>query len=111
MTEFCHEKNQITVKEVAEKMERGETFRFIDIRGPEYRAIANIEGSEDATEEVMESLMAEPPDTDIVIFCHRGISSIDVTQFLLDQGFTNVRSMIGGIGAWSHEIDPNVPTY
>ena len=111
MPDFDPEKNQITVKEVAEKIERGDEFRFIDIRGPEFRAKANIEGSEDATEEVMEDLLSQPPDTDIVIFCHRGISSIDATQFFLDQGFTNVRSMIGGIGAWSHEIDPSVPRY
>jgi len=102
---------EITVREVAEKLERGDSFRFIDIRGAEFRSIANIEGSEDATEELMEGLLAEPPDTEIVFFCHRGISSLDVTGYFLEQGFTNVKSMSGGIAAWSQEIDPDVPRY
>jgi rhodanese-related sulfurtransferase len=34
-----------------------------------------------------------------------------VVQWLRQQGFANAQSMTGGIGAWSQDIDPNVPTY
>ena len=103
--------HQITVKEVKEKMDRGEDFRLVDIRGPEFRKIANIEGSEDATEELMEGLLGLPKETEIVFYCHRGISSLDVTAFFLEQGFPNAKNMAGGIFAWSDEIDSSVPRY
>jgi rhodanese-related sulfurtransferase len=34
-----------------------------------------------------------------------------VTQFLRQQGFTQVQNMTGGIDAWSQQIDPGVPRY
>lgn len=103
--------HQITVTEVAEKMQKGEPLRLIDIRGPQFREIANIEGSEDATEELIEELLTLPKDTEIVFHCHVGVSSLDITGYFLEQGFTNAKNMAGGIAAWSAEVDPDVPRY
>ena len=103
--------HQITVQDVHQKLQAGDAMRLIDIRGPEYRELAKIEGDEEATDELMEELLAMPKDTELVFYCHRGISSLDVTAFFLEQGFENAKSMIGGIGAWSIEIDPSVPRY
>jgi len=47
----------------------------------------------------------------IVVYCHAGVRSLDVTRRLRRAGFTNVRSMAGGIHRWSVEIDPTVPVY
>ena len=47
----------------------------------------------------------------IVVFCHGGIRSLRVTNWLREQGFNSAQSMIGGIDAWSQEIDSNVPRY
>jgi adenylyltransferase/sulfurtransferase len=35
----------------------------------------------------------------------------DATGFLLQQGFANVKNLIGGIDAWSVQIDGTVPRY
>jgi len=43
--------------------------------------------------------------------CHHGIRSLDAAAFLKSHGFTNVRSMRGGIAVWSAVVDPNVPQY
>jgi rhodanese-related sulfurtransferase len=40
-----------------------------------------------------------------------GMRSMDATQFLLQQGFKNVKNLTGGINAWSQQIDPSVPRY
>ncbi|MEM6757815.1 MAG: rhodanese-like domain-containing protein, partial [Planctomycetota bacterium] len=40
-----------------------------------------------------------------------GGRSLKVTQFLRQQGFTDVKSLAGGIDAWSRSIDPDVPRY
>ncbi len=47
----------------------------------------------------------------IVVYCHHGGRSLMVTQWLRDQGWTGVRSMAGGIDAWSILVDPSCPRY
>ena len=51
------------------------------------------------------------PEEHIVVFCHRGVRSMNVTQWLRQQGFDKVQSMHGGIDQWSRTIDSKVPTY
>lgn len=50
-------------------------------------------------------------DRPIVVQCHTGKRSLKVTAILRANGFTNVRSMAGGIELWSSDIDPKVPRY
>ena len=51
------------------------------------------------------------PDAPIVVMCHHGARSLNVTLWLRDQGFTHAQSLSGGIDAWSRTVDPNVPRY
>jgi rhodanese-related sulfurtransferase len=48
---------------------------------------------------------------EIVAYCHVGERSIDACLVLWDAGFRKIRSMIGGIEAWSELVDPTVPRY
>lgn len=47
----------------------------------------------------------------IIVYCHHGRRSMQVTATLRALGFTNVKSLAGGIDAWSLSIDPTVPRY
>ncbi|MFT3686322.1 MAG: rhodanese-like domain-containing protein [Phycisphaerales bacterium] len=47
----------------------------------------------------------------IVVYCHHGMRSLRTTAALRALGFTNVKSLAGGIDAWSAAIDPSVPRY
>ncbi len=47
----------------------------------------------------------------IIVYCHHGVRSMNACFFLRELGFEDVLSLAGGIDAWSHEIDPNIPTY
>ncbi len=51
------------------------------------------------------------PDEPIVVICHAGVRSMNVTIWLRNNGFENVQSLRGGIDAWSREVDPSVPRY
>jgi rhodanese-related sulfurtransferase len=51
------------------------------------------------------------PHQEIVAYCHVGERSIDACLVLWEAGFRKVRSMIGGIEAWSELVDPTVPRY
>jgi rhodanese-related sulfurtransferase len=51
------------------------------------------------------------PSQPVACLCHHGMRSLQVANFLLQSGFTEVVNLQGGIDAWSHEIDPSVPRY
>lgn len=51
------------------------------------------------------------PDTHIIVICHHGVRSLNVTVWLRNQGFDSVQSLAGGINAWSEKVDPSVPRY
>ena len=50
-------------------------------------------------------------DEDVICFCHHGMRSLDVANWLRAQGVKSAKSMSGGIDRWSVEIDPKVPRY
>jgi len=46
-----------------------------------------------------------------VVYCHHGIRSMHVALFLRSHGFTDVKSLRGGIERWATEIDPTLARY
>lgn len=101
---------QMTVKELAQKLEAGEVT-LVDVRGPDDRTRAFIEGSLFLDRETMEELEKLPKDTELAFLCHHGNSSMGAAEHFRKQGFTNVSNVAGGIHAWSMEVDSTVPTY
>jgi rhodanese-related sulfurtransferase len=47
----------------------------------------------------------------LLVMCRSGGRSMQVANFLAQQGFDKLYNLAGGITAWSREIDPSVPTY
>ena len=47
----------------------------------------------------------------VVVVCHHGVRSMNVTVWLRQQGFEKAQSMRGGIDAWSKRVDGKVPMY
>jgi len=50
-------------------------------------------------------------EAETIVMCHLGMRSAQMCQWLIDQGFTNVKNLSGGIDAYSRQIDPSVPLY
>jgi rhodanese-related sulfurtransferase len=50
-------------------------------------------------------------EAETIVMCHAGGRSMRVAQFLVNQGFTNVVNLAGGIAAWSESVDATVPRY
>lgn len=106
------EKMHISVRETADALKAGQGLKLLDVRSPEEWQIAHISGAQLVTQELaVEILQQWAKDTPIVVHCHSGVRSLDAAAYLSSHGFTNVRSMTGGIEAWSNEIDPSVPRY
>ncbi|MBI3892194.1 MAG: rhodanese-like domain-containing protein, partial [Candidatus Wallbacteria bacterium] len=104
-------KLEIGAREAAEKFRKKE-IRLLDVRTEEEWQLAHIEGAQLVNEQVGQEIMTQwAKDTPMVLHCHHGIRSLDAVSFLIGHGFTNVRSMIGGIDAWSLDVDQAVPRY
>lgn len=102
---------EISVQEVHQALE-ADAIRLIDVRGEDEWNAARIEGATLASKELVNEMMESwDKDTPIVFYCHSGVRSLHAVHFFAQKGFTNVKSMAGGIDAWSVEIDPDVPRY
>ena len=47
----------------------------------------------------------------IACLCHHGMRSLQVANYLSQNGFTQVVNLQGGIQAWSEQLDSGVPLY
>jgi rhodanese-related sulfurtransferase len=102
---------EITPRETAELLKDGK-IKLVDVRSAQEYAIASVPGSVLADQSVaQEILQTWPKDTPIVTMCHHGMRSLDAAAYLRGHGFTNTRSMTGGIDAWSLQIDDSIPRY
>jgi rhodanese-related sulfurtransferase len=103
---------EITPEEVKSKLESGADFTLLDCREPWEYQTARIERAVNIPMGEIPARTHElDPDKHIVVLCHHGMRSMNVTAWLRQQGFANVQSMAGGIDAWSRRIDGKVPLY
>jgi len=102
---------QVSPSEVSASLGSDEPPRLLDVRTPAEWQLARIEGATLMTEAMADIVMRWPHDTPIVFYCHLGQRSLDAASYFAGHGFTDVRSMTGGLDAWSVEVDPSVPRY
>jgi rhodanese-related sulfurtransferase len=104
---------EILPEEVKAKLDHGDEFTLIDVREPwEFEtsriASAKLMPMGDVPARAHQEL---DPEDHIVVICHHGVRSMNVTAWMRQQGFEKAQSMRGGIDAWSRQVDPDVPLY
>lgn len=102
---------QASPEDVATALRSSTAPRLIDVRTPEEWELARIEGATLMTEVLAQVMMQWAKDTPILFYCHLGQRSLDAASYFAGHGFSNVRSMTGGIDAWSLSVDLSVPRY
>ncbi|HTS51410.1 MAG TPA: rhodanese-like domain-containing protein [Bryobacteraceae bacterium] len=106
---------EITPQDVKRRVEAGERLTLIDVREPPEFQTARIAGAElipmRTVPAELQRLDAAADDSTLVVFCHHGVRSLNVVNWLRQQGVASCQSMAGGIDRWSLEIDPSVPRY
>src|ERR1039457_6172803 len=102
---------EITPSEVKDLMGSGAPVRLIDVREPGEHDICRIEGARLIPMRSIPEHLSEldSADSPIVVFCHHGVRSLSVVDWLRRQGLENCRSMAGGIDLWSLQVDATVP--
>jgi rhodanese-related sulfurtransferase len=106
---------EISPQEVKQRLDAGEKLHLIDVREPHEYAQARIEGSElipmRSVPAALQDLDARADEAPLIVYCHHGVRSLNVVQWLREQGVDACTSMAGGIDAWSVVVDPAVPRY
>ena len=85
---------------------------LIDVREKWELDICRIEGAVSMPmSSIMETFSDLDPELSYSLYCHPGMRSMQVANFLLSKGFKSLFNLRGGIAAWSREIDNSVEQY
>jgi len=105
---------EVTPRDVRALQTAGEDFVLLDVREPHEITTARLPGTVCVPMGEVKSRLSdldEHAEEKVIVVCHHGARSMQVTAFLRQHGFDDVRSMAGGIDLWSRDIDPQVPRY
>ena len=108
---------QLDVEAFVQRLaEQSEALQLIDVREPSELAIAKLDGFDNlplsefaAWSEQIQTRF--DPTAETIVMCHHGMRSAQMCQWLVNQGFTDVKNLIGGIDSYACVIDPSVPRY
>jgi len=104
--------NEISATDLKARLASNDSVKIVDVRNPEEYAICNIEGATlIPLGEISERLAELNKEDDIVLHCHHGMRSLQALEILKQNGFSKVKSLTGGIDAWSVDVDSSVPRY
>ena len=102
---------EISVVAVAKSMQQGKIV-LVDVREHSELAICKIEEAiHIPLGEIPRRIELLPRNVPLVIYCHHGMRSRSVVDYLITLGFDNALNMTGGIHCWAKEIDSDMLKY
>ena len=105
--------DEVTVQEMKKALDNpGLGIKVVDVREPDEFEIARVAGVTLLPLSELPTRFTElDPNIQYYLHCKAGVRSLKALGFLRQQGFKYLKSVHGGIAAWSDEIDHNVPRY
>ncbi len=101
----------LSVRELKALVDAGTPIELFDVRTPDERAVVKLAVAQHLDTTAQEKLAKLDRDTPIYFHCHHGGRSQQAAEHYLRQGFKKVYNVVGGIDAWSVEIDPSLARY
>ncbi len=109
----------ISVQELAEKLANKDDFIWLDIREEREFGMASVDGVEKVPmsvlarqfDEALPEALRENKEAEVVVMCHHGNRSAQITAWRRGNGYPNVDNLDGGIDADAKEIDESVGLY
>jgi molybdopterin/thiamine biosynthesis adenylyltransferase/rhodanese-related sulfurtransferase len=105
--------DEVTVQEMKKALDDPSlNIKVIDVREADEYQIARVQGVPLVPLSTLpQKFISLDPNQQYYLHCKGGVRSLKALNFLREQGFKYLKSVKGGISAWSDEIDPNVPKY
>ena len=105
--------DEVTVQDMKQALDNAALgIKVVDVREPDEYEIAKVAGVPLLPLSQLNERFTElDPNQQYYLHCKAGVRSMKALTFLKQQGFKYVKSVKGGISAWSDEIDRSVPKY
>ncbi|MED5465152.1 MAG: molybdopterin-synthase adenylyltransferase MoeB [Myxococcota bacterium] len=102
---------EITALQLQDRLKTNH-LQLVDVREPHEWEICHIDGAQLIPLKEIEGRSPElNRDNEIILYCKGGVRSMKALKVLQEQGFSNLKSLRGGITAWSNEVDSSIPQY
>jgi len=103
---------EISVHQLNQIRASGDPVTILDVREPQELTICKIDGSLDIPMQSVPANLDKLRNAELlVVVCHSGMRSSQVTQWLRQQGIESATNLSGGIDSWAREIDNSMATY
>jgi adenylyltransferase/sulfurtransferase len=105
--------DEVTVQDMKQALDNPSLgIKVIDVREADEYEIAKVDGVPLLPlSQINERFTELDPNQQYYLHCKAGVRSLKALNFLRQQGFKYLKSVKGGITAWSEEIDSKVPRY
>lgn len=104
--------DEITPAELKQRMDAKPAPVLLDVRQDWETKLCRLPNAVHIPIEELEFRTDElNPADEIVIYCHQGVRSAAVAQYLRQLGFPNVKNLMGGLDAWARTVDPGMRRY
>ena len=104
--------DEITPQDLKARMDRNDRPVLLDVRDDWETKLCRLDNALHIPMEELEFRTDElNPADDIVVYCHHGVRSAAVADYLRRLGFTRVRNLSGGLDAWARAVEPAMRRY
>lgn len=104
--------DDMTPKELKARLDRHEPLVVLDVRQRWETTLCRLEQSiHIPIEEIQHRAGKLDSGEEIVVYCHHGVRSAAVADYLRGLGFGRVRNLDGGLDGWARDVDPEMRRY
>jgi rhodanese-related sulfurtransferase len=105
--------SEITPQELKTRLDGHDRPLLLDVRQEWETRLCRLDNAVHIPIEEIELRTDElSPDDEIVVYCHQGVRSAAVAQYLREQHrFKNVKNLAGGLDLWARTVDPTMRRY
>ena len=104
--------SEISPQDLKARLDRNETPVLLDVRQDWETRLCRLPNALHIPIEELELRVDELNAQDeIVVYCHQGVRSAAVAEYLRSLGFANVRNLTGGLDFWARTVDPSMRRY
>ena len=104
--------SEISAQDLKTRLDRNEPPLLLDVRQDWETQLCRLPNAVHIPIEELELRVEELNAQDeIVVYCHQGVRSAAVAEYLRSLGFKRVRNLTGGVDSWARTIDPGMRRY
>jgi rhodanese-related sulfurtransferase len=104
--------DEITPQDLKQRLSTPGAPLLLDVRQDWETKLCRLPNSVHIPIEEIEGRTEElDPESEIVVYCHAGVRSAAVGQYLRQLGFKSVKNLAGGVDAWAQKVEPGMRRY